>query len=299
MKNFKILLTLFIVVVAMAACKKKTTHGFQYEIHKAGSGNKAKIGDAAFYDVLLYKDDSLLFSTIKEGQPARTMVDDPNKTPDVFYKATMDALMTLKEGDSASLTIPLDTFKVKPAGLETAKKARLTMVIRKFKSKADVDARQKELQALVAAIDSAKPVFKARNKAVGDSAKAIAKAYAAGQMPANIKDIGNGLKIAILREGNGAMPKKGEVVLANYYGVTKDGTNFDGSYERGEPFSFPLGGGQVIPGWDLGFAALKEGTTAVLFVPAALGYGDRAAGKIPANSELIFYVDLIKGVNVE
>lgn len=300
MKNLKNLFLFVAIVVAAAACKKqKTASGFEYTIHKAGTGAKANLGDAAFYDVILKGDDSTLFSTIKEGQPAKSLVEDPAKNPDVFYKLTMEALSMLKVGDSATFKMPLDTFKTKPAGLEKAKMASLIIMLREVKSKAEVEARQTELKALAAAIQAAKPVFQGRAKAVTDSMTAIAKAYGAGQFPANVKELPSGLKIAVLKEGTGALPKKGEVVLVNYYGALKTGVKFDESFTRGEPINFPLGAGQVIPGWDEGVAQLKEGSTAILFVPSKLGYGERAQGPIPANSDLVFYVELVKSVNVQ
>jgi FKBP-type peptidyl-prolyl cis-trans isomerase FkpA len=244
-------------------------------------------------------DDSTLFSTIKEGQQAKSLVEDPTKNPDAFYKLTMEALSILKVGDSATFKMPLDTFKIKPAGLEKAKMATLIVVLREVKTKAAVEARQAELKALAESIQAAKPVFQARAKAVADSTTAIAKAFGAGQFPANVKELPSGLKIAILKEGTGAMPKKGEVVLVNYYGALKSGAKFDESFTRGEPINFPLGGGRVIAAWDEGLAQLKEGSTAILFVPAALGYGAQAQGPIPANSDLVFYVELVKSVNVQ
>ena len=300
MKNLKNLLLLAVVVLVAASCKgKKTPSGFAYTIHKAGTGDAAKIGDAAFYDVILMKDDSVLFSTIKEGQQAKSLVEDPKTAKDAFYKLTMEALTLLKKGDSATFIMPLDTFKVKPQGLEGAKNAKLTIVMRDVKNKSDLEARQKRLQALVAQIDSAKPVFRSRLKAVTDSTTAIAKDFAAGKFPAGVRELPSGLKIAILREGTGPLPKKGEVILANYFGALKTGLKFDESFTKGEPISFPLGGKSVIAAWDEGFATLKEGTTAVLFVPAKLGYGAQASGPIPANSDLIFYVELVKAVDVQ
>lgn len=300
MKKFKNLLFLLVIVASAAACKKtKTPSGYAYTIHKAGSGAKAQIGDAAFYDVLLRKDDSLMFSTMTEGQPARSMVEDPKTANDPFYKLTQEALLTLKEGDSATFIMPLDTFKVKPQGLEGAKAAKLTIILRKVKTKADVEKRQGELKALAESIQAAKPAFIARAKAVADSTTAIAKDFGAGKLPAGVKELPSGLKIAILKEGTGAMPKKGEVVLVNYYGALKDGKKFDESFTRGEPINFPVGAGQVIPGWDEGLMNLKEGTTAILFVPANLAYGDKAAGPVPANSDLVFYVELLKSVDVQ
>ena len=300
MKNFRNLFLLVALIVAAAACKKsKTASGFAYTMHKAGSGAKANMGDAVFYDVILKGDDSTLFSTIKEGQQAKSLLEDPTKNPEIFYKVTMEALSMLKVGDSATFTVPLDTFKIKPAGLEKAKVASLTIMLRSVKSKKDVDARQEELKALAASIQAAKPIFIARAKGVADSTSQIAKDFGAGKFPANVKTLASGLKIAILKEGTGAMPKKGEVVLVNYYGALKTGVKFDESFTRGEPINFPIGAGQVIPAWDQGLMELKEGTIAVLFVPAALGYGERSTGPIPANSDLVFYVELLKSINVQ
>ena len=300
MKNLKNLLFLLVIVASAAACKKtKTASGYAYTIHKAGNGEKANIGDAAFYDVLLSKDDSLIFSTLKEGQPASSKVEDPKSANDPFFKLTQEALLTLKVGDSATFIMPLDTFKIKPQGLENAKAAKLTIVLRKVKSKADVEKRQAELKALAESIQAAKPAFIARAKAVADSTTAMAKDYGAGKLPQGVKELPSGLKIAILREGTGALPKKGEVVLVNYYGALKDGKKFDESFTRGEPINFPIGSGQVIPGWDEGLMNIKEGTTAVLFVPANLAYGAKATGPVPANSDLVFYVELLKSVNVQ
>lgn len=300
MKNLKNLFLLVALVVAAAACKKtKTASGFEYTINKAGTGAKANIGDAAFYDVILKGDDSTMFSTLKEGQQAKSLVEDPSKNPDAFYKLTMEALAILKVGDSATFKMPLDTFKVKPSGLEKAKVATLIIVLRDVKSKAEVEARQAELKALAASIQAAKPDFIARAKAVADSTTMLAKDFGAGKFPANVQTLPTGLKMAVLKEGTGALPKKGEIVLVNYYGALKTGVKFDESFTRGEPISFPIGAGQVIPGWDQGLATMKEGTVAVLFVPAALGYGERAQGPIPANSDLVFYVELLKSVNVQ
>ena len=83
-----------------------------------------------------------------------------------------------------------------------------------------------------------------------------------------------------------------KTVSVNYYGALTDGTVFDNSFERGAPLVFPVGVGQVISGWDEGLMLLNEGSKATFFIPANLGYGENATGSIPANSELIFYVEL-------
>ncbi len=103
---------------------------------------------------------------------------------------------------------------------------------------------------------------------------------------------GLGLKKTV--EGSGELPKVGDRVTVHYTGYLEDGTKFDSSVDRGQPFSFVLGAGQVIKGWDEGVALLKKGSTAFLRIPADLGYGSRARGQIPANATLIFEVEVLE-----
>jgi peptidylprolyl isomerase len=104
----------------------------------------------------------------------------------------------------------------------------------------------------------------------------------------------SGLKYMIHKKGNGPKAKSGDKVTVHYVGKLMDGTEFDQSYKRGQPFSFVLGQGQVIKGWDEGIALLNEGDSATFIIPAELGYGQQQAGSIPPNSVLQFTVDLVK-----
>jgi FKBP-type peptidyl-prolyl cis-trans isomerase len=104
----------------------------------------------------------------------------------------------------------------------------------------------------------------------------------------------SGLKIDIIKEGNGPLPQPGQKVSVHYTGTLPDGKVFDSSRDRGQPISFPLGAGQVIRGWDEGLSRLKVGTRARLTIPPELGYGARGAGGvIPPNATLIFDVELM------
>jgi peptidylprolyl isomerase len=104
----------------------------------------------------------------------------------------------------------------------------------------------------------------------------------------------SGLKYIEIEKGTGPAPQPGEVVSVNYRGMLEDGTEFDNSYDRGEPFQFALGEGMVIPGWDEGIAMMHQGGKARLIIPPDLAYGEAgASGVIPPNATLTFEVELV------
>lgn len=104
------------------------------------------------------------------------------------------------------------------------------------------------------------------------------------------------LKIEILTEGSGAAAASGNIVSVHYTGALEDGTKFDSSLDRGEPFVFQLGGGMVIKGWEQGLLGMKVGEKRKLTIPSSLGYGQTGVGPIPPNAILIFEVELL-GIN--
>jgi peptidylprolyl isomerase len=103
----------------------------------------------------------------------------------------------------------------------------------------------------------------------------------------------SGLRYEDLVPGTGASAQNGQTVVVHYRGRLTSGTVFDESRPRGQPFKFKLGAAQVIKGWDEGVATMKVGGVRRLVVPPDLGYGDRPQAKIPANSTLVFDVELL------
>jgi FKBP-type peptidyl-prolyl cis-trans isomerase len=106
--------------------------------------------------------------------------------------------------------------------------------------------------------------------------------------------VAENVKIEDIEEGTGPAVKSGDTIVMHYTGTLTDGTKFDSSVDRNEPFETQIGVGQVIQGWDIGVLGMKVGGKRKLTIPPSLGYGDRATGNIPPNSILIFDLELLE-----
>jgi FKBP-type peptidyl-prolyl cis-trans isomerase FklB len=135
---------------------------------------------------------------------------------------------------------------------------------------------------------------KASHEAEAEKNLAAAKAFLAENAgKEGVTTLPSGLQYKVITEGTGPKPDASDVVTVQYRGTLIDGTEFDSSYKRNEPATFPLG--RVIKGWTEGLQLMPEGSKYVLYVPPDLGYGERGAGtRIPPQSALVFEVELIK-----
>lgn len=109
---------------------------------------------------------------------------------------------------------------------------------------------------------------------------------------ARFKNMPSGLAVAVLTEGSGTTAVKGAAVKVRYTGWLENGTKFDSSEDKGQPFEFRLGAGQVIQGWEEALAGVKAGERRQIVIPAHLAYGSRQVGNIPPNSTLVFNIEV-------
>lgn len=134
-----------------------------------------------------------------------------------------------------------------------------------------------------------KEMDEARNKNVEEGKAFLAE----NKTKPGVRETASGLQYKIVKQGTGKKPKATDQVQVHYQGTLIDGTEFDSSYKRGEPITFPLNG--VIKGWTEGLQLLNEGGEMMLYIPSDLAYGPRGAGgQIGPNATLIFKVELLK-----
>ena len=290
---FSLLCVLLIAGCSSEGRRIKSESGYEYQVVRKGGSDPIPVNSYVFFNMSLTQKDSTLQSTATMGKPSILKVMDDNKSYGQL-KALVDIIATLHEGDSLHFYFPMDSFEKVPPGFEGFKepmiyKVGIVDVMDETRFEAHSDSIQQEQEKVRQVVRDRLPEIEALTKANYD-------AYKKGEYASKMQSTPSGLKYVIHTEGDGAKPAKGDQVSVHYYGMLDaDAKMFDTSFKGGQPYQFPLGMGQVIPGWDEGLLLLNKGTTATLFVPASLAYG--AAGSppvIPENADLIFYVELEK-----
>jgi len=299
MRNVMIVASLASLFLLVACQKAVTTeHGYRFEHVKNTGGTKAQPGDAVRLHLYTWLGDSLMNSTRRRGpEPFETKLPSAENLKQFTDKfpAQLEAVLLMAEGDSAVIYEQLDsTMRASlPKGLEHVTEVKYAVALVDILDKEEIAKKEAEAEAKQAEMMAQMEIVKANFPAVESKVKVFAKQYSGGQLASQLKSTPSGLKYMILEEGTGAKLKSGEEAELHYYGSLTNGTMFDNSFERGQPLPVAVGGGRMIPGFDEGVALLNHGAKAVFFIPSNLGYGEQASGPIPANSELVFYVEIL------
>lgn len=298
------------VVLTFASCSNSpypdydsTENGLYYQFFKQDENAvKPQEGDIVRL-VMSYKNsaDSVLFDS-RVGNPSGTNYIEFPLQKSTFKGSFEEALGMMGLGDSASFIISADsvyltTFKAPTLPPYIVKGSMLT-----FEAKLEKIITKTEAEAERAKQMQAQQEMMAKRQ--GEEAIIFAKYLADNKITA--KPTESGLYYIESKKGNGKKPKAGELVKVNYTGKLLDGTVFDtsdetaakasGTYHKErkyEPYEFPLGVGQVIPGWDEGVMMMSVGSKGQLIIPSAIGYGAQGSGPIPPFSPLVFDVELV------
>ncbi len=298
-KNSLFLLLGLAATFMLISCNKnggmqKTISGFDVQLVKDEKGDVAKEGDYVYFRYHVVGNDSLIFSSTMQTPVIKFKLPKLEKQEAKNAQPMLEAIHLMSIGDSAVVYQPLDEEMKKSVGLPHINKIEYHVALVDIKNeeayKADMEVEQK-------AADEKKKMLEAEASVIAANAKTVLADYKAGKLASSLVTTPSGLKYLVHEAGNGPKAEPGKPVSVHYYGMLMDGTRFDDSWSRGQEFQFMLGQRQVIPGWDEGVANLNQGAKATLFIPAALAYGaEGAPPAIPANAELMFYIE-VKKVN--
>ncbi|MEZ5039917.1 MAG: serine hydrolase [Saprospiraceae bacterium] len=279
--------------VSMGNFKPKdliSPQGTSYRLHYSRNDRKSRPGDYVYFHAETTNGERIISASRSAGQKPFYQI--PTATDKKPGNPIEDILPELSLGDSITITIALDTLPSKPPGFEDSDFLYFNLTVTDIVGEVEHEQRMAEDRIANA---KKKRLLQAREKEVATLTQETLRQYLDGELDDKLKSTDSGLNYYIHEAGNGPIAEAGRTVEVNYYGVLPDGTMFDNSFQRGQPFLFPLGRGRVIEGWDQGFQQLREGDKATLFISSQMAYGERGAPpSIPPNTNLIFYVEVVK-----
>lgn len=268
-----------------------TKDGFRYTIYSSnpkGENELTEPGKYIYFTSAVLLDDTM---TLQDKSEIIRMEVPTDSALMASPNPVIDVLCRMSPGDSANVYLILDS--IPQAKMQFPNN---TFVNNYFLVEAIVDEDQ-YLDDVAKEKEEAMKMMKESQAKEADVAATVEETlgkYKDGALANDLEELASGLKIYTIEEGSGEELGNGKSTV-HYYGVLEsDGSEFDNSYKRGTPFSFNVGAGMVIPGWDEGVAKLKPGSKSVLFIPSDLGYGENGSGQaIPPNSNLVFYIEVL------
>ena len=276
-----------LLVAVAAACGKNrvqvTDNGLKYQIHEQSDGTrKGKVGDImTLHLTLMNNKDSVLRDTHKEGAPFQMLLQVPP-----FKGSYEEGLTMLSKGDSATFYVSADSLFTRamqplPPGVKKGTDIGIAVKVLNIQSEEEYKKAQ--------AADF--------EKQKGIDAKVIENYVAKNGLAGKTQKTESGVYYVITQPSSGPTPNRGDVVTVHYTGKLLNGKVFDSSRTNpqagGKPAQFQIGVGMVIPGWEEGVSKLHKGEKATLIIPSTLAYGPRGNQSIPANSVLLFDIELM------
>ncbi len=266
----------------------KTQRGFPYVFHIDNPGPVPEVGEYAYFHITMRAGDSVLNSSYQMDQLPRLRIPGPEEYTDET-SPIIDGLALMSIGDSMTLHFPLDSLEARPPAFAQYDMIDYDLVMKEIKSDA---AFKEEMQAVMDEREAMRKEVQGRQDEVAALAKESLAAYKSGSIE-GLQKLDNGLEYVIHEPGEGRQAREGSFASVQYYGMlVENGQVFDHSFAEGTPYSFPIGQGRAIQGWDIGIPLLKEGGRASLFIPYELGYGATGYQDIPPKAQLYFYVEL-------
>jgi FKBP-type peptidyl-prolyl cis-trans isomerase len=219
------------------------------------------------------------------GQAKKPAAKPSASKPSASKPATTTALKTLNDSASYAIGISVANF-YKQQGITNINTALVTKAINDVMVKKSPLLNDQQANSVMMSVINQAQESKAKVN-ISSGAKFLAQ----NKSKPGIKTTASGLQYEVLKEGSGPKPAASDTVTVNYVGTLINGTEFDNSYKRGEPITFPVSG--VIKGWTEALQLMSKGAKYKLYIPHDLAYGVNEVGSIPAGSVLIFEVDLL------
>lgn len=298
-RNKKLIFCL-LAMLAMVSTGSAQSVRTRFVNHTNKEGNKPKIGEFVDFHVDVYLGDTIFQTSRSTGKPARMQIPSPEQTGGRPMPAIFEGILLASQGDSISTYERIDSLtQPLPPAFYFQPEIRMDIVLVRIISRLDMEmqrvSEQREMERQRVQDSIANRGVISRVPSVTASVTKLAERLRNNDFGDELKTTPSGLQYVIFEKGKGAKIQLGEQgVSVHYYGcLLEDGTRFDDSFSRGEPYVLQVGIGQVIPGWDEGLMLLNHGAMALFKIPGDLAYGPLGGGPlIPANATLVFYVEV-------